>query len=242
MEIYTDEFYMGIQEGSRKSAKEVIPIVLELIKAKSIIDVGCGVGTWLSEFKKYGVEDVFGVDGDYINKKSLQIPENCFMSMDLKKPLKIEKQFDLVVSLEVAEHLPVECSEMFIDFLVSLGPIILFSAAIPFQGGNHHINEQWPDYWAKLFQNKEYVAIDCIRKKIWQNENVEWWYAQNILLFVKSDVLEKYPKLKKEFEDTNFAQLSIVHPKRYLISSSQRDISLKKTLYLLPSLIKKTIR
>lgn len=128
----------------------------------------------------------------------------------------MDRQFDLVVSLEVAEHLPSECAEIFVDSLNRLGPVILFSAAIPFQGGTHHVNEQWPDYWVKHFQEKGYVVIDYIRKQIWQNDNVERWYPQNILMFARRDYLETHPFLKREFENTTTSQLSIVHPKQYL--------------------------
>jgi len=214
--LYTEDYYKDIQEGSRRSAKEIVPLVLELIQPRSVIDVGCGVGTWLSVFKECGVRDIIGVDGGYIDKKMLQIPKERFLSFDLREPLRMDRQFDLVVSLEVAEHLPGECAERFVDNLVRLGPVILFSAAIPFQGGEQHINEQWPDYWVKYFQQKGYVVIDCIREKIWQNTNVEMWYAQNILMFVRQDYLKNYPLLKNEVENTATSQLSIVHPRKYL--------------------------
>jgi len=214
--LYTKDYYKDIQEGSRRSAKEIVPLVLELIQPRSVIDVGCGVGTWLSVFKECGVRDIIGVDGGYIEKGMLQIPQERFLSFDLSEPLRMERQFDLVVSLEVAEHLPTKCAERFVDSLVRLGPVILFSAAIPFQGGEQHINEQWPDYWVKYFQQKGYVVIDCIREKIWQNTNVEMWYAQNILMFVRQNYLENYPLLKKMVENTVTSQLSIVHPRRYL--------------------------
>ncbi len=214
--LYTKDYYKDIQENSRRSAKEIVPLILELIHPMSVIDVGCGVGTWLSVFKECGVRDIMGVDGDHIDKKMLQIPQERFLSFDLSEPLRMDRQFDLVVSLEVAEHLPSKCAERFVDSLVRLGPVILFSAAIPFQGGVHHINEQWPDYWVKYFQQKEYVVIDCIREKVWQDTNVEMWYAQNILMFVRQDYLKNHPLLKKGVENTAISQLSIVHPKKYL--------------------------
>ncbi len=254
MQPYTGDFYKNIQEGSRQSAKETIPIIIELIQPKSVIDVGCGVGTWLSVFKEYGVEDILGVDGDYVDKKMLQIPENQFFSFDLKKSLEIGREFDLVVSLEVAEHLPNECAQTFVDSLTRLGPVILFSAAIPFQGGADHINEQWLDYWAKYFKDKGYIAVDCIRKRTWQNERVEFWYAQNTLLFVKQEYLdlENNHLLRKEFENTSSFQLSIVHPKKYLevvekylaevktsefylAKSDPRNMSLRSLISVLPS-------
>jgi SAM-dependent methyltransferase len=218
MQTYPNRFFERITEGSRSSAREIVPLVLELMRPRHVVDVGCGLGTWLSVFRDYGVDDVVGVDGDYVDRGKLEIPEERYMPHDLTKPLRMRRKFDLVVSLEVAEHLPGKCAGTFVDSLTRLGPVILFSAAIPFQGGTNHVNEQWPDYWRKRFQEKGYVAIDCLRRKIWQNENVAWWYAQNILVFAKQNYLEDYPLLKKEFEVTATSQLSIVHPKRYIES------------------------
>ncbi len=159
---------------------------------------------------------MFGVEGGDIKNELLQIPKDRFLSFDMEKPLQLERQFDLVMSLEVAEHLPAECAEMFVESLTSLGPVVLFSAAIPFQGGVHHVNEQWQEYWVERFREKGFLAIDCIRKKIWQNPDVSWWYAQNMLMFAKRDYIENHPLLKAEYEKTCPSMFSIVHPNRYL--------------------------
>jgi hypothetical protein len=135
---------------------------------------------------------------------------------DLTRPIQIDRQFDLVVSLEVAEHLPKSCAKTFIRSLTKLGPVILFSAAIPFQGGTAHLNEQWPDYWANYFKDNGYAAIDCLRKRVWQDDKLDWWYAQNILVFSRKDYLASNPLLKEEFKNTHPSQLSIVHPRKYL--------------------------
>ena len=203
MQPYTQKFYKDQSVGSRRSAEAIVPLVLTLIKPQSVIDVGCGLGTWLSVFKEFGVKDVFGIDGDHVDRSMLQIPNERFTAFDLKKPIPIDRQFDLVISLEVAEHLPEDCAKTFIHSLTGLGPVILFSAAIPFQGGTNHLNEQWPDYWANHFNDNGYVAVDCLRKKVWQDDQVEWWYAQNILLFSKKDYLASNPLLKGEFENTH---------------------------------------
>lgn len=242
MKLYTDDFFKDIRVNSQRSAKEIVPLVLELIQPKSVIDVGCGEGIWLSVFKECGVENILGVDGDSVDRKMLQIPEECFLSFDMRNPLRIDRQFDLVVSSELGEHLPGECAETFVDSLTRLGPVILFSAAIPFQGGTFHINEQWPDYWVKCFQEKGYVVIDCIRKKVWQNDNVEWWYAQNILMFVRQNHIERYPLLKREIEHTNTVMLSVVHPKAWLLAHTElRNMSLRKVLSVLPILTKNAL-
>ncbi len=254
MQHYTQELYQYLQKTAQESAKEIIPILWEFVQPKRVIDVGCGTGTWLSAFQEYGVTDILGIDGDWVDPQMLEIPKGNFLALDLTQPLPIEQQFDLVVSLEVAEHLPSDCARAFVESLVKLGPVILFSAAVPFQGGTNHVNEQWPDYWAKLFQEQGYVAIDCVRNKIWQNERVKWYYAQNILIFAKGQYLTTNPVLQKEAERTNIFQLSLIHPQLYLRTASAATklrqeikdalalkdprISLKEVLFALPTLTK----
>jgi len=215
----------------------IVPLVIELLRPRRVVDVGCGDGTWLSIFEENGVEDILGIDGAYA-KKSLRIPETQFLAADLEQPLRLRRQFDLVVSLEVAEHLPADSAETFVGSLTSLGQFVLFSAAAPFQGGTGHLNEQWPDYWAELFGKKGYVAVDCIRKKVWKNDRVEWWYAQNMLLFARRDCLESYPALSKAFERTNTKNLSIIHPRSSVLSkyslAGLRTLRLRAVLRVLP--------
>jgi SAM-dependent methyltransferase len=214
-EFYTKRFYEEIRNGSRRSAEAIVPLVLQLLTVRSVVDAGCGDGTWLAVFRKMGVEDIQGLDGDYIDRDLLQVPSEYFKVADLTRPFRLERTFDLVISLEVGEHLPAECATAFVESLTKLAPLVLFSAAIPGQGGNHHINEQWPDKWAKLFREHDYVPVDFIRKRIWQSDAVEFWYVQNTLLFARLDVVESSRSLKAEFEGTNPNQLSLVHPRQF---------------------------
>jgi cyclopropane fatty-acyl-phospholipid synthase-like methyltransferase len=219
---YSREFFEKLKETSVKSAREIVPILMELVHPESVVDIGCGAGSWLSVFMEHGVNNVFGVDGGWVEKDMLQIPEDKFLSMDLKEPVRLNDQFDLVVSLEVAEHLPENSAESFVDSLAKLGQVVLFSAAIPFQIGEGHINMQWPEYWTRHFENKGFVVIDCIRKKVWNNDNVEFYYSQNMLLFARKEYLKTNSLLQRELENTNVSQLSLIHPKLYLYMASQK--------------------
>ena len=223
---YSDKFYEE-RIDSLQSARHIVPLVLELVQPNSVVDVGCGTGEFLHVFKENGIKDLFGIDGKWVNKKKLRIPGNFFLPRNLEKPLRIGRKFDLVVSLEVAEHLPEKSAKTFVETLTNLGPVVLFSAAIPFQGGTHHVNEQWPEYWAKLFEKKGYVPVDCIRRKIWNNDKISFWYAQNTLLFVKKNYLKNNAKLKKEFEQTGGLALSKVHPKLYLARAKRYNLITK---------------
>ena len=213
---YTDAFYRDHLEVSRRSARAIVPLVLPLARPRSVVDVGCGLGTWLAVFQEHGVSDVEGIDGAWVDRSKLIIPEDRFLAVDVRRPIQLERRFDLAVSMEVAEHLPGECAPVFVRSLTRLAPVVLFSAAIPFQGGVGHINEQWPEYWAEHFARNGYAVIDCIRKAIWQNPDVEWYYAQNTLMFAERDLAERLPTLRRELERTLPTQLSLVHPRQYL--------------------------
>jgi SAM-dependent methyltransferase len=213
---YTTSFYEELRNGSMRSAEIILPLVLDITHPRSVVDVGCGDGSWLAVCRKLGVEEILGIDGDYIDREILQIPQEHFQAADLTKPIGVGRVFDLVISLEVAEHLPASSSSVFVESLTGLGPLVLFSAAIPLQGGNHHINEQWLDKWAVLFREHDYLPVDCIRKHVWQNDAVEWWYAQNMLLFARAPLLNSNTVLKTAFDQTNPTQLRLVHPRNYL--------------------------
>jgi 2-polyprenyl-3-methyl-5-hydroxy-6-metoxy-1,4-benzoquinol methylase len=94
--LYNKDFYKYINLHSIQSANEIVPLVLQIINVKSILDVGCGQGAWLSVWKKMGVRSIFGIDGSHVNLNSLLIDKKNFISVNLSKSYpKINKKFDL---------------------------------------------------------------------------------------------------------------------------------------------------
>ena len=182
---YNDAYYAGQRDISSTSAGLVVPIVLSMVPVKSVIDVGCGVGTWSARFLESGVTDLVAMDGDYVSRRLLKIPETHFFAHDLRQPIPIQRRFDLAVCLEVAEHLPSSRAESLVGDLCRLAPVVFFSAAIPGQGGTDHINEQYLSYWAKFFAANGYVLLDAIRGKIWHEDQCDWVYRQNTVLFAE---------------------------------------------------------
>ncbi len=219
MAFYSERFYAGIGPGSRSSAQAVLPIVFELLQPRRVADIGCGSGTWLAVCRELGAEQVFGVDGKWVTSSTLQIPVESFQAADLCEPLKLPEAYDLVISVEAAEHLPEARAKGFVADLVRMGKAVLFSGAVPRQGGDRHINEQWQDYWASLFAENGYVTIDCVRPAVWSDPKVDYWYAQNVLLYVSKDLLESNVGLRKARERTNLGQLSVIHPQLFAMRS-----------------------
>jgi 2-polyprenyl-3-methyl-5-hydroxy-6-metoxy-1,4-benzoquinol methylase len=213
---YSETFFDETQLTSMRSAQVVVPLVLRLTNAKSVVDLGCGTGAWLAEFQRCSAEKICGVDNASLENAQLQVDRSCIIKHDLTKAFALDESFDLSMCLEVAEHLPASCAPQVVENLTKLAGMVLFAAAIPHQGGTGHINEQWPEYWAQMFSARGYRAIDCFRDTIWQDENVAYWYAQNLLLYVREDVLRLRPDLNELAKRTNASQLARVHPKTYI--------------------------
>ena len=210
---YSDNFYKDRSGGSYLSAKEVLPIVNEIFRPNSVIDFGCGMGDWLRVWnEELGVKNIKGVEGPYIPREKLSIDPEKVEFRDLKQPFSPEHRFDLAMSLEVGEHLPFQNAEDFILSLTSSSDVVLFSAAVQGQQGTYHINEQMPEYWARFFLNRGYVVVDYLRPKIWNNTKVEWWYKQNILLYIKKERLSDFPRLMEAYKNTSPDYLFRIHP------------------------------
>lgn len=165
--------------------RQVVPLMMEMFHPLTVLDVGCGIGTWLSVLKQNGVKDVYGIDGDFVNKKLLleHIDENEFSAHDLSKNFDLRKKFDLVICLEVAEHLEKKEAQGFIESICKHADVIIFSAAVPGQGGQNHFNEQWPAYWINIFKTQGFNCYDILRPLIWEMPEIDWWYKQNMLVF-----------------------------------------------------------
>src|SRR5438046_10610902 len=99
---------------------------MKLTQPTSVVDLGCGIGTWLAVFAEHNVGDYVGIDGDYVDRSQLLIPPERFLSGDLSEPVELNRRFDLAVSLEVAEHLPAASARVLVASLTGLPPVVLF--------------------------------------------------------------------------------------------------------------------
>ena len=233
---YKHNFYKDRHQSTINAANTILSIVKDALpKLNSAVDFGCGVGTWLSVLKEKGVADVRGLEGPWVEKALLKISEQELSEVNFEAGVKLDKIYDLAITLEVAEHLRPETAAGFVKSLTEASDYIMFSAAIPFQGGTNHVNEQWPEYWVNLFTDKGYVLVDFIRMKIWDDDSIPVWYRQNILMFVKK---EKVETVKLPTPEEFRFPLSVVHPATY-ISKMNKMYSIKGSLKMLPRNIKR---
>ena len=189
---YDDLFFDYLEQTARISAHHILPVLSE-IPIRSVLDVGCGRGAWIGEWKNNGATSVLGVDGDYVDVKNLAVPQADFKALDVSKPFDLGRQFDLVECLEVAEHVPTQTSATIIENLIRHAPLVYFSAATPGQGGEFHVNEQPLSFWRELFRGHDYHAFDFIRPRIAGNEVVASWYRYNSILYVRANHIASLP-------------------------------------------------
>lgn len=183
--LYGTAFHADRDARTRAVAKTILSHLMDWTEIDSVCDVGCGVGTWLAAAGELGVKTVLGFEGPWGESADLVVDRSLVRFSNLQAAIRTELRYDLVVSLEVAEHLTEDRAPGFVADLCALGDLVLFSAAIPNQGGTGHVNERWQSYWAELFAGNGYCALDAVRPLIWGDDNIAWWYRQNILLYVR---------------------------------------------------------
>jgi SAM-dependent methyltransferase len=189
---YGEDFYGYLSRFALQSARQAVGKLSAVLPLRSVVDFGCGQGAWLRAWSEAGAS-VTGLDGPYVDRARLLIEQDDFHPADLAQPIDLGQQFDLVQSLEVAEHLPASRARTFVETLVAHGPLVLFSAAVPGQGGENHINEQPLSYWRALFRARGYAAIDYLRPLIVGDVGIEHWYRYNMLLYAREDAFTALP-------------------------------------------------
>ena len=227
MKAYPQEFYASMRDKTTYLANTILDIVLQRIPAvHSAVDVGCGVGNWLAVLREKGASEIQGLDGSWVDQDLLAIPRSSFKQVDLSRSaIELPRRYDLAISLEVAEHLPPDRAEEFVTSLTALSDHVLFSAAIPFQGGINHLNEQWQHYWADLFAARGYGVHDFIRPRIWNDSKIPFWYRQNAFLFSNQATADDTPS-----HDAWSLPLDLVHPRLYQRYAAQAQSSVRGSL------------
>ena len=196
-----ETFHHYGSEFNTKSARIVLPYLKNIYNFQSVVDIGCGIETWLKACRLMGINDVLGIDGAHVlNTKKFLLPEKYFLEHNffnqVSKP-QISRKYDLAICLEVAEHLRSKNANEFVKFLTTCSDVILFSAAIPGQTGENHRNEQLPNYWVEIFKRNGYVFLDPFRKKFWKNKKIEWWYRQNMFLVVNKRIRKCFTNVEE---------------------------------------------
>ncbi|MBI4779469.1 methyltransferase domain-containing protein [Candidatus Falkowbacteria bacterium] len=190
IKIYDQKFFNSALKLENSSAKEFTAILIKHFWPKSVIDIGCGIGVYLAEFKANNIK-IIGFDGSPAAIIGSLAGDKIKLH-DLCRPLKLSSKFDLCLCLEVAEHLEKNCAQTLISTLTGLSSTIICTAATPGQGplSIGHINEQPPEYWQKLFGQKNFKLDKELTKKIkreMKKKKIIWWLTKNLMIFKKHE-------------------------------------------------------
>src|SRR5688572_29866528 len=212
---YNGPFHNSLKAVSRQSALAVVPLLIKSVNPKSVVDLGCGHGEWLSVFRELGVSDLLGVDGAWAKDMQAASLSAALHEHDLTQPLYLSRRFDLALCLELAEHLDIARAQSLVEDLTRLAPVIAFSASIPFQGREGHRNEQWQSYWTGLFEAQGYQPFFALRHALWENEEMELSYRQTLVCFCARNHPALIERLG-QFERDAPAPADVVHPDLHL--------------------------
>lgn len=223
--IYSAQFFDDQRGGSLRSAAIILPYLMQIFEPKSLLDVGCGQGTWLKNAMSLGMHDCFGVDGAWA-RPVLSVPQEVFGACDLSAPFDFGRTFDLAISMEVGEHLAAECADTYVGSITRHADAIVFSAAAPFQGGVHHVNEQWPSYWAKKFAQRGYRCFDFLRWRLWNDRRIAIWYRQNLLIFANHGNHDLIRRL--EAREGEAGPIDVIHPEIWHAVMNSKSLRLQR--------------
>lgn len=176
-----------------------------------------------------GVEDCFGVDGAWA-RQVLSVPQEVFGACNVSEPFDIGRRFDLAISMEVGEHLAADTANAFVDNITRHADAVVFSAAAPFQGGVHHVNEQWPSYWAELFAQRGYRCFDFLRWRIWNDRRIAVWYRQNLLMFANRANTDLIQRLEAYEVEPPPAAANVIHPEIWHAVMNSKGLRLQRLL------------
>ncbi len=151
----------------------------------SVLDIGCGVGAYLSLFRSLGSRTVFGVDG--LPREATVLTEAEYQAGNLGEPLDLKRIFDLVVCVEVAEHLDETASDTLLDSIArhSAG-VIVFSAAEPGQPGQGHINCRPIGDWLQRWSRRGWVP-DLVETLGVRSLASLSWFRRNLVVLRNRD-------------------------------------------------------
>jgi len=167
-ELYDDLFFRDNIADSLPMAMFLTPKIVDYFNVKSVLDVGCATGHWLSCYEKEGVS-VNGIEGSVNSLPYSMINHKNIAIHDLREDLEQTYDVDLVTSIEVAEHIEPLFADTYVNNLTKhAAKHIIMTAAPPGQGGTGHFNLQPKKYWEDKLLAKGYIRDIEAESKIYE--------------------------------------------------------------------------
>lgn len=232
---YDIQYFTKRRNLSLSSAENILHHLKNICDFLTVVDFGCGTGTWLKVCQQIGCTEIRGFD-EFAKEDLLEISLDNFCRKNLGEKISLPKKYDLAISLEAAEHLSIDFADNIVENLVNASDVVLFSAAIPGQGGTNHLNEQPPSFWSDKFKQHSYIQLDPLRPLIWNDIAVAWWYKQNIFLYLNENSTSKID-ISQLSKDLCFKH--IVHPECLKSRIEELDIDNASIQNLFKAIIRK---
>jgi SAM-dependent methyltransferase len=209
----TVETALRFAQGDENPFARMLRRVSEYQPINSVADLGCGLGYWYTGAKEFGTEEYMGYDIPEVDVSERFMPAEKFTACDLSEAYWPKVKYDICCATEVAEHLPYDCAREFVRNTTRFSDVVLFSAAIPYQSGKGHVNENWVAFWNSMFKDEGFVCYDIFRFYFWNDPSIPVFYRQNLLVYVRrgSDSEEKFGGQGKTENP-----LSVVHPEMWI--------------------------
>jgi SAM-dependent methyltransferase len=187
-EVYDAEYYQSLVDPTMLvSATTMAASIADAFNPSSVVDVGCGGGHLLDALRKLGV----GGTGLEYSSAALAICRAkglCVVEFDLEHDATPPLRADVVISTEVAEHLPLSCADRFVDILTALADIVVLTAAVPSGEGTDHVNEQPNEYWIEKFSQRSYKLDEELSmrwRERWGLAGVAHCFSSSVMVFRK---------------------------------------------------------
>jgi hypothetical protein len=149
LKLYGKNFNNGVAE-----------FIVKEIKPTSLLEFGCGVGWYCDYISGQGTNPVHGIEPEPMDPECFKnegCKQFCFDATSQEEPDGMLEHYDMVLSLEVMEHIPREHHTKMFDYLASKKPrVVLFSGARPGQGGHGHIAERPEKEWISEWESRGY--------------------------------------------------------------------------------------
>lgn len=191
-EIYNTQYYVDMERAAGQAADAMAESIVSEFHPTRVMDIGCGTGALLEAIGSHGVSvkgfEYSDAGLEFCWRRNLDVVKFDLVA-DLPAP---DERCDVVVSTEVAEHLPASAADRYVALLCSLAPVIVFTAARPGQGGRDHINEQPHEYWIEKFAGLgfEFQRERSLEwRRAWKSREIPYWYHQNLMIFKGREAL-----------------------------------------------------
>lgn len=190
-DLYGTEYYDYMrQDGGQADANRFGELLIDRYEPSSVIDLGCGIGRFLKPFHDSDI-DVFGIDASEYAVSTPVVDGMELRQGDLTQPLDLDRTSDIVLCVEVLEHLPPESASTAVETISEAAPIAIISIARPGQGGDYHLNEQPLEYWVDKFEAVEMTYDESETEFLRENidpDELEW-LSKNIAVFRRPEQL-----------------------------------------------------